>query len=313
MVYHEGSEFEIMKNITVVTCSMNRTEQLLKNIDECKNIKNLYQHIVIDFSSNEPIINSIKDGHDRLKIYRINDQKIWWLSRAYNASFNLVKTEFTLKLDADVMIDSDYLNDLDYDLYDHILFTNNQNDSGNFLIKTKILEELNGFNEYILRGYNDHDLISRILKRDPSLKRINVYNKIHKLEHKNELRVQASKPILLSNNADFYYGIVKGYNDYHGLISSKNLWLNQKRSYTNNKDFILINHLYTSKDLGFILNLMCKLIFLRTFFRIYFRNRKFILPKILKRLLPIILFFLPLNIIERFFGITIFPSLKMSN
>ena len=54
MVLDEGSEFDITKNITVVTCSMNRTEQLLRNIDECKNIKNLYQHIVIDFSSDEP-------------------------------------------------------------------------------------------------------------------------------------------------------------------------------------------------------------------------------------------------------------------
>ena len=313
MVLDEGSEFDITKNITVVTCSMNRTEQLLRNIDECKNIKNLYQHIVIDFSSDEPIINSIKEVPDRLKIYRINDQKVWWLSRAYNASFNQVNTEFTFKIDADVLIDSEYFNNLDYQLYDHILFTNNQNDSGNFLIKTKILQELNGFNEYILRGYNDHDLISRILKRNPNLKRTTVYDKIHKLEHKNELRVEASRPALLLNNEDFYYGIVKGYNDYHGLISSKNLWLNQKRSYKNDKDSILINHLYTNKDLEFILNSKCKLIFLRTFFRIYFRNRKFILPKILKRLLPIILFFLPLNIIEKFFGLTIFPSLKMTN
>ena len=53
-----------MKNITVVTCSMNRTEQLLINIEECKNIKNLHQHIIIDFSSNKPIINSIKEKHE---------------------------------------------------------------------------------------------------------------------------------------------------------------------------------------------------------------------------------------------------------
>lgn len=210
-----------MKDITVVTCSMNRTEQLLKNIEECKNIKNLYQHIVIDFSSKEPIINSIKEVHDRLKIYRINDQKIWWLSRAYNASFNLVKTKFTLKLDADVIIDSEYFNSLDYNLYDHVLFTNNQNDSGNFLVKTKILNQINGFNEYILRGYNDHDLIYRISNIYPDLKRSTVYDKIHKQEHNNKLRVEASKPLLLTANENYYYGIVKGYNDYHGLISKK--------------------------------------------------------------------------------------------
>ena len=69
----------------------------------------------------------------------------------------------------------------------------------------KILQELNGFNEYILRGHNDHDLISRILKRNPNLKRTTVYDKIHKLEHKNELRVEASRPAFLLNNEDFYW------------------------------------------------------------------------------------------------------------
>lgn len=290
---------------------MNRTQQLQKNIEECKNIKNLYQHIVIDFSSSEPIINSIKESHDKLKIYRINNQNIWWLSRAYNASFNLVETEFTLKLDADVVIDSNYFNSLDYNLYDHILFTNNQNDSGNFLVKTKILKEVNGFNEYILRGYNDHDLINRIIKRYPSFKRTTIYDKINKLEHNNELRVDASKPVLLNNDEDYYYGIVKGYNDYHGLISKKNLWANQKRIYEKNKDSIFINHMYTNKDLSLVLNLRCKLIFLRTFFRIYFRKRKSILSKLLKRILPTIIFFLPSNIIEMLFGIIIFPSSKM--
>lgn len=300
-----------MKNITVVTCSMNRTEQLLINIEECKNIKNLHQHIIIDFSSNKPIINSIKEKHEKLKIYRIDDQNIWWLSRAYNASFNLVQTEFTFKIDADVIINSDYFNGLDYDLYDHILFTNNQNDSGNFLVRTEILKKLNGFNEYILRGYNDHDLINRISKRYPSLKRTIIYDKIKKLEHNNEMRVDASKPVLLKNNEDYYYGIVKGYNDYHGLISNKNIWTNQKRIYEKNKNSILINHLYTNRDLGLLLNLRCKLIFLKTFFRIYFRKRKSTFSKLLKRTLPMIIFCLPLNIIEMLFGVIIFPSSKI--
>ena len=53
-----------------------------------------------------------------------------------------------------------------------------------------------------------------------------IYDKIKKLEHNNEMRVDASKPVLLKNNEDYYYGIVKGYNDYHGLISNKNIWNN---------------------------------------------------------------------------------------
>ena len=148
------------------------------------------------------MINTLTISYDR------NWRKLW----EKRFEYPLTDAE-SFKIDADVLIDSEYFNNLDYQLYDHILFTNNQNDSGNFLIKTRILQELNGFNEYILRGYNDHDLISRILKRNPNLKRTTVYDKIHKLEHKNELRVEASRPALLLNNEDFYYGIVKGYNE----------------------------------------------------------------------------------------------------
>ena len=43
------------KNITVVTCSMNRNHQLKKNILAAQNIKNLYRHIIIDYSSELPV------------------------------------------------------------------------------------------------------------------------------------------------------------------------------------------------------------------------------------------------------------------
>ena len=36
--------------------------------------------------------------------------------------FELVDTDFTFKLDADVEIDFDFFNDMDYEEYDHILF-----------------------------------------------------------------------------------------------------------------------------------------------------------------------------------------------
>ena len=68
-----------------------------------------------------------------------------------------------------------------------------------FSCQNKDFKEVNGFNEYILRGYNDHDLINRIIKRYPSFKRTTIYDKINELEHNNELRVDG-KLILLNND-----------------------------------------------------------------------------------------------------------------
>ena len=90
--------------------------------------------------------------------------------------FELVDTDFTFKLDADVEIDFDFFNDMDYEEYDHILFTNNNNDSGNFLVKTNLLKDVNGFNEYILRGYNDHDLLNRIKYKNVNINIHTVFN-----------------------------------------------------------------------------------------------------------------------------------------
>ena len=296
------------KNITVVTCSMNRNHQLKKNILAAQNIKNLYRHIIIDYSSELPVSSFLDVVPKNVFIYRINNQKIWWLTRAYNAAFELVDTDFTFKLDADVEIDFDFFNDMDYEEYDHILFTNNNNDSGNFLVKTNLLKDVNGFNEYILRGYNDHDLLNRIKYKNVNINTHTVFNKIKKDDHPDELRVRGISSKYLKKNKNFYYGLVKGYNDYHGLISKNNLWSNQKKIYKIKDYDITIEHLYTSRDLSLKIKLKCKIIFLKTFFRIYYRNENTFKAKLVKRILPYILYFLSQKFIKKYFGIIIFPS-----
>ena len=58
---YEFTIMRFMKNITAVTSCMNRSSYLLNTIKNCQNINDLKSHIVIDYSSVEPVENLILD------------------------------------------------------------------------------------------------------------------------------------------------------------------------------------------------------------------------------------------------------------
>jgi len=296
-----------MKNITAVTVSMNRTEHLKKCIEAVAKIKNVSNHIIIDYSSKEPIY----IHEDNVEVFRVDNEKFWWITRAYNAGFSLIKTDYILKIDADVIIDHSYFNNLKYFNYDHVLFTNNKNDAGNFLVKKDLLNGVNGFNEFIVRGYDDHDLLNRIKNNNPKLSYKVVMNKIVKLDHLDEKRVSSSNSILFKKGVNYYYALVKAYNDYNGYISSKNYWSNKKQKiYILDGNILKICHNFYINELKIFDLYKCKWIFLKTFFNIYFLNQDNILKKIFKKILPIIFIFIHVSLIKILTGFEIFPSKK---
>ena len=65
----------------------------------------------------------------------------------------------------------------------------------------------------------------------------------------------------------------------------KNIWSHNKRNYSIRNNEIVINHLYSNKDLPFLVNIVCKYIFLKSFFKIYFRKNGFIYSAY-KRIIP---------------------------
>lgn len=296
-----------MKNITALTVSMNRTEDLISCIEACQNIDSLSKHVVIDFSSDIPI--SI--NNDKVDVIRVENEKSWWITRAYNAGLKFIKTEYLLKIDADVVIDANYFNKLKYTEYDHILFTNNDNDAGNFLVKNKIIQEVNGFNEYIYNRHDDLDLFDRIKMKRNDLNLLKVTDRITKKAHGDDKRIKSNKSIFLAKNESYHYGLVKATNDYGGLISSMNLWnSSKKRNYDIKNSTMYIKHNYSHKDLSKKDFLKSKKVFLDTFFRIYFRKKNSLNSKLLKRILPLFLLFTPMNLIKTLFGFEIFPRIN---
>ena len=130
-----------MKNITALTSSMNRNQFLKNTIDKCQNINNLDSHIIIDYSSITPVEDALNLNYDNLIIYRVENQKFGQYQELIMQA-SLVETEYILKIDADVEINFDLINTFDYENYDLIIFSHNENDVGNWLMKKKLIENV---------------------------------------------------------------------------------------------------------------------------------------------------------------------------
>lgn len=164
-------------DISIVSVAMNRIDHLLQTTRAITKLSLHSEHIIIDFNSLVPITRKDLPDDDRIKLYRVEspDGK-WWLTQAFNVGFSLAKSEYILKLDADLVLTSEFevallsqlrssnahllcnrLTNQDWSLPGNLFTTN-----GLFLCKRSSLEVLHGFNPYIRGwGWDEIDLYSR--------------------------------------------------------------------------------------------------------------------------------------------------------
>ena len=184
-------------NITVVTCTKDRHDQLKQTMYNCNKINGFYKHLIIDWNSDTPLVLNNNENKDRV-IYNVKNENRWWLTRAYNTGFQLVETEYILKLDADVIINFEKFNNLDFEKYDLIVLNDTPNDPGNFLIKKELLDKINGFNEYMWEwGWSDHDLILRAKNKLKNNKYLDTFGYIDKIPHDNKSRSIVKKMLFI--------------------------------------------------------------------------------------------------------------------
>ena len=109
------------KNLTVVTCSKDRHENLNNLVDDAQKINGFNKHIIIDWSSKTKIDN-LDIVNNNIEIFEVDNESSWWLTRAYNTAFNLVETKYILKIDADIKINTEKINKIQLEKYDLIIF-----------------------------------------------------------------------------------------------------------------------------------------------------------------------------------------------
>ena len=157
------------KEYSIVTACRNRQYNLLKVIDSWEKI-NPFEIIIVDWGSDNPInIDLFKLSVKHLiKIIRIESDN-WILSWAYNEGLRKVKTKYTIKLDCDHLISSNFLIDNQCEPFclirGHHRFSEEGQEftNGAFICCSEILRKIGYFDERIITyGWDDSDLYLRL-------------------------------------------------------------------------------------------------------------------------------------------------------
>lgn len=162
---------KIEPGISVFTCCMNRNENLKKSLDSWVKIPEIDEIVIVDWSSDEclkPLIDTYQDS--RIFLARVNGQKFWVLSYAFNLAARLTTRSKIFKLDADTKIKPGFFQA--HNLEVGSFFTGSwrtaKNDSekrlnGIIYCHREDFFSVNGYNEYITTyGWDDCDLYTRI-------------------------------------------------------------------------------------------------------------------------------------------------------
>jgi hypothetical protein len=191
---------------SIVSVCMNRSEQIEKSLPTWL-AANPNEIILVDWGSEPPI----KDLVDRvsanytnagiIRLIRVDDVKHWVLTTSYNLGFRLSRYQYILKLDADSLLEPDFL---DYHslVRPGIFFAgdwrkarnvNERHLNGVIYVRREDFFKAGAYNEYITTyGYDDCDLYQRL---EVTNKRLLVnFDRIRHLPHSNVIRVSNANP-----------------------------------------------------------------------------------------------------------------------
>jgi hypothetical protein len=167
-----SGEASPLPGVSVVSCCMNRTENLLKALPTWLAHERVDEIIIVDWSSREPVATSLAAaGIDdpRIRIARVVDEPRWILSFAFNLGFRLARHEAILKLDADITLKPDFfdLNPLPERSFVagnwEVADKGQEHINGFFYVRLSDLLRVKGFNEYITTyGWDDDDIYGRL-------------------------------------------------------------------------------------------------------------------------------------------------------
>lgn len=185
--------------ISLVTACRDRNDNLAKALPSWLAL-DLAEIVVVDWTSTIPVARTLEamSIHDpRIRILRIEGEKRWILSYAFNAGFRLARHEMILKADADIALAPDFLEQNPLATGEVVVGNwsrarpEQKYVNGFFFVNRVDLARVNGFNEYITTyGWDDDDLYDRL--RDAGVTRVDVAEgTVQHLDHDDTARLCA--------------------------------------------------------------------------------------------------------------------------
>jgi glycosyltransferase involved in cell wall biosynthesis len=164
----------IESGVSLVTCCMNRTENLLKALPTWLAHPEIREIIIVDWSSRTPVTESLRDAgmnDPRIRIVRAVDEPRWILSYAFNLGFRCTRYDRILKVDADITLKPSFFqkNTLKHGIFIagnwEFAEKGQEHVNGFFYLHRDDLLNIKGFNEYITTyGWDDDDIYARLSK-----------------------------------------------------------------------------------------------------------------------------------------------------
>lgn len=168
--------------ISAIYSCMDREDNLIESLSSWIDIPYITEFIVVDWSSKIPLKNNSKIefwlDKNRIKLYRVNDEHFFSLSKSYNLGFTKTNNNIVLKLDSDYKnINNNWFNYLVFDektqLKNYFIVGDwlfSQGLTGFLLVnKTDFMFYNENFTGW---GYDDTDLYNRIQEHHKDLKKV---------------------------------------------------------------------------------------------------------------------------------------------
>ncbi len=187
----------IKEGVSLVTCCMNRNENLKKSLRTWLRHNEISEIIIVDWSSSTPVLEDLSSSgllDKKIKVIRVRDRPRWILTYAFNIGFSFARHKKILKVDADINLHNDFfkknpLSDSNFIAGDWTKAEKGQEYINGFFFTHKdALAKIKGFNEYLTTyGWDDDDIYTRLSNLGLSRKVVNT-STIYHLEHSDQER-----------------------------------------------------------------------------------------------------------------------------
>lgn len=189
--------------VSVVTCSRNRTENLLKALPSWLDCSEVSEVIVVDWTSDSPVTEALAAAgvsDPRVRVLRVEGEPRWILAHAFNVGFQHASFNKILKADADIVLDPAFFHRNVLRPGEFIAGNwrrasdDQEHVNGFFYVWRDRLMGIGGFNEYITTyGWDDDEIYARLT--EDGLNRTDVASgTIYHLPHDDALRTDKAPP-----------------------------------------------------------------------------------------------------------------------